>query len=275
MKCALLLPAACAALGALAAAPVAKAQDASGRDDRLALTVAGHKLTNTDGGWGASAVWLHNFSANTLVGLGGETQTIKSDISDARWSFGKLSFNHGFGAAQSRTNLYFDAAVGSGHDDLHDYDYTIVTAGIYQNLTRQWLLQLEDKQIDVDTARGNLPKLAVQYLWSPHLATSVGYAYSVCGTLDTRLATARVDGYTKTLNVFAGLANGQAAPVVTGLPPGTPVPGFILHQYYVGIGRAFSRADTTAVLDYQRLGNSNHWTLTFSAMLHKRTGSAR
>ncbi len=36
------------------------------------------------------------------------------------------------------------------------------------------------------------------------------------------------------MNLFAGLANGQAAPVVTGLPLGTPVPGFILHQYYVG-----------------------------------------
>lgn len=275
MKSARLLPAACAAIAVLAWVPAANAQDKSGRDDRLSLMVAGHQLTNTNGGWGASAVWLHNFNANTLIGLGGETQTIKSDISDARWSFGKLTFNHGFGATETRTNVYFDAAVGSGHDDLHTYDYTILTAGVYQNMTRQLSLQLENKYIDVDTARGHLPKLAVQYLWSPHLATSVGYAYSVSGTLDTRLASARIDGYTKTMNLFAGLANGQAAPVVTGLPVGTPVPGFILHQYYVGIGRAFSRVDTTTILDYQRLGNSNHWTLTFNAMLHKRTGGAQ
>jgi hypothetical protein len=271
MKAALLMQAAGAALVLSTGMSAANAQDGSGRDDRLSLMVAGHKLTNTDGGWGAAAVWLHNFSANTLIGLGGETQTIKSDISDARWSFGRLSFNHGTGAAETRTNLYFDAAVGSGHDDLHNYDYTIVTAGMYQNLTRQLTLQLEDKQVDVDTARGNLPKLGVQYLWSPYFSTSVGYAYSVSGTLDTRLATGRVDAYLKTVNLFAGLANGQAAPVVTGLPPGTPVPGFILHQYYVGVARPFSRADLTTVLDYQRLGNSNHWTLTFNAMLHKRT----
>ncbi len=133
--------------------PVANAQDASGRDDRLSLMVAGHKLTNTDGGWGAAAVWLHNFSADTLIGLGAETQEIKSDISDARWTFGRLSFNHGFGAAQTRTNLYFDASVGSGHDDLHNYDYSIVTVGVYQNLTQQLTLQLEDKQVNVDTVR--------------------------------------------------------------------------------------------------------------------------
>lgn len=272
MKTALLVRAACAASILSAGISVAHAQDASGRDDRLSLMVAGHKLTNTDGGWGAAAVWLHNFSSNTLIGLGAETQEIKSDISDARWTFGRLSFNHGFGAAETRTNLYFDASIGSGHDDLHDYDYTIVTAGMYQALTRQLTLQLEDKQVDVDTVRGNLPKLGVQYLWTPHLATSVGYAYSVSGNLDTKLATARVDTYFDAANFFVGLANGQAAPVVTGLPVGTPVPGFILHQYYVGMSKPFSRADLTAVLDYQRLGNSSHWTLTFNTMLHKRTG---
>lgn len=233
--------------------------------------VSGHRLTNTNGGWGASALWLHNFSSDTIFGLGGEHQT----LGDADWNFGKLNFNHGFGAAQTRTNLYLEANVGSGSDNTHDYDYTIVTAGMYQNLTHQLTLQLEDKQIDVDTARGNLPKLGVSYLWSPRISTSVGYAYSVSGTLDTRLATARIDGFMKTMNVFAGLANGQAAPIVINLPPGTPVPGFILHEYYVGVGRAFSRADTTMVLDFARIGDSNHWTLTFNAMLHKRTGGAQ
>jgi hypothetical protein len=272
MKIALLARAAGATLILSGCIGVAHAQDASGRDDRLSLMVAGHQLTNTDGGWGAAAVWLHNFSADTLIGLGAETQQFKSDISDARWTFGRLSFNHGFGAAESRTNLYFDASVGSGHDDIHDYDYTIVTGGMYQALTRQLTLQLEDKQVDVDTVRGNLPKLGLQYLWTPRFGTSVGYAYSVSGNLDTRLATARIDTYFKAGNFFAGLANGQAAAVVTGLPVGTPVPGFILHEYYIGMSRPFSRADLTAVLDYQRLGNSNHWTLTFNTMLHKRTG---
>ncbi len=145
MKTGFLLPAACASGAALRLLFPLPRADTSGRDDRLSLMVAGHKLTNTDGGWGASAIWLHNFNANTLVGLGGETQEIKSDISDARWSFGKLTFNHGFGATETRTNVYADASIGSGRDDLHSYDYTIVTAGVFQNMTRQLSLQLENK----------------------------------------------------------------------------------------------------------------------------------
>jgi len=269
MKRAPLLIAACAALAVLAWMPAARAQDASGKQDRLSLSAAGHTLTNTNGGWGASALWLHNFSDSTLFGLGAESQT----IGEARWTFGKLNFNHGFGESLERTNVYFDAAVGSGHDNQHDYDYLIGTVGVFRSLTRQLTLQFEDKQINVDTSHGNLPKLGLQYLWNPRFSTSLAYAYSVSGSLDTKLAMARVDGYTKTMNLFAGIANGQAAPIVTGLAPGTPVPGFILHQYYVGVGRTFSRADGTAVLDYVRLGTSNHWTLTFSAMLHQRTAA--
>jgi hypothetical protein len=261
---------ACAGLAVLAFAQIANAQDLSGKDDRFAIALAGHTLTNTDGGWNASAMWLHNFSTDTILGVGAESQTL---YGAARWTFGKLTFNHGFGESQDRTNLYFDVFEGSGHDDLHNYRYSIVDVGLYQSFGRQFTLQFEDKQINVDTAKGNLPKLAMQYLWAPWLSTSVGYAHSVSGTLDTRLALARIDGYTKTVNVFAGLANGQAAPIVSGLPPGTPVPGFIEHEYYVGIGRDFSRADTKAILDYVRIGNSNHWTLTFSAILHKRTAT--
>jgi len=267
MKLSFRVQAACAAVAVFAGACVAHAQDASGKQDRLSLMAAGHQLTNTDGGWGAGALWLHNFSADTLFGLGAESQT----IGEARWTFGKLSFNHGFGESQDRTNVYFESSTGSGHDTLHNYDYLIGAVGVYQSLTKQLTLQLEDKQINVDTSHGNLPKLGLQYLWSPHFSTSLAYAYSVSGSLDTKLAMARVDGYMKTMNLFAGIANGQAAPIVTGLPPGTPVPGFILHQYYVGAGRTFSRADATAVIDYVRLGTSNHWTLTFNAMLHQRT----
>ncbi len=260
-----------AAMVLLACISAANAQDASGKQDRLALMVSGHRLTNTDGGWGASALWLHNFSADTIFGIGGEHQT----LGDADWNFGKLTFNHGFGAAETRTNLYLEVNEGTGEDLIHDYDYSIVAVGMYQNLTRQFTLQLEDKQVDVDTTQGNLPKLGLSYLWTPRFSTSVGYAHSVSGNLDTRLTTARIDGYTKTTNLFVGAANGQAAPIVINLPPGTPVPGFILHEYYMGVGRAFSRADTTLVLDFARLGESNHWTLSFSATLHKRTGAGR
>jgi hypothetical protein len=256
---------ACAAAAAVALVPTANAQTPSGKDDRVSLMVNGQTLTNSDGGWGASAMWLHNFSADTIMGIGAEHES----IGDARWNFGRFTANHGFGEASTRTNVYFDIAEGSGKDLVHDYNYSIVTLGVYQNVTRQFSVQLEDKQIDVDTSKGNLPKLGLAYLWSPSLSTSVAYAHSVSGTLDTRLYMGRVDGYTKTMNFFAGLANGQAAPIVINLPANIPRPGFILHEYYVGMGRNFSRADTQLILDYARLGDSDHWTLTFNAMLHK------
>ena len=235
--------------------------------------VQGATLTGTSGGWGGSALWVHNFNADAILAVGGEHQS----IGDARWNFGKLSFNYGFGQASERTNVYIEASEGSGHDNVHSYDYSIEAIGFYQAITRQWILQLEDRRIDVDTVKGHLPKLGVQYWWSPTLATSVAYAYSQDKDIDTQLLTARLDASVKNTNFFAGLANGPAAPIVTNniVAPIGPHPSVILHEYYIGIGRPFSRADITTVLDYARLGTSNHWTLTFSAMLHKRTGAAR
>jgi hypothetical protein len=254
--------------------PAANAQSPSGRDDRLALMASGATLTGTDGGWGASTLWLHNFNANTILGLGGEHQS----IADARWNFGRLTFNYGFGQAPERTNLYFEVAEGRGHDHVHDYDYSILTAGLYQNITKQWILQLEDKQIKVDTVEGNLPKVGVQYWWGPRVATSVAYAYSTKPSLDTQLATARIDASIKRVSLFAGLGNGQASPIAVGSPIAIlgPLPSVGYHQYYAGFGQTFSRVDTTVVLDFTRLGKtSDHWTLTFNALLHKRTGAAR
>jgi hypothetical protein len=254
----------CAAAAMLVLAPHASAQSASGRDDRLAVMASGSTLTNTNGGWGASALWLHNFSASTLLGLGGEHQT----IGDARWSFGRLTFNQGFGAASSRTNVYLEGSVGSGRDRAHSYDYDIVAAGLYQNFTRQLVAQLEDKWIDVDTTRGHLPKAAIGYLWSTRLQTTVGYTRSVSGTLDTHQGLARIDGYTKTMNLFAGTAIGKTATITINVPVGGP--SKFAHEYYVGAGRDFARADTKVILDYIRLTDSNHWTLSFNATLHKR-----
>jgi hypothetical protein len=84
----------------------------------------------------------------------------------------------------------------------------------------------------------------------------------------------RIDGYSKKMNFFGGLANGQASPVVINLQTNTQTPGQILHEYFVGAGRAFQRADTTVVLDFVRLGGSDHVTLTFSCILHKRQGGS-
>ena len=48
-------------------------------------------------------------------------------------------------------------------------------------------VQLEARQIDIDTTHGNLPKLGLTYLWTPRLLTNVSYAHSVGGNLGTEL----------------------------------------------------------------------------------------
>ena len=237
-------------------------------DDRFTLMASGSSLTNTNGGWGAAAGWLHDFNADTILGFGAEHQS----IGDANWNFGSVNLSHGFGDASSRTTLYAEAHEGSGKDKVHSYEYSIVAVGAYQNLTHQLSLQLEDKQINVDTEDGNLPKLGLQYLWSPTFSTAVAYAYSVSGSLDTRIVSGRFDTYGKTVSFFGGVANGQASPILineNGLPG---APAKILHEYFVGAGHDFSRADTKLVLDYVNLAGSEHWTLTLSCVLHRRHG---
>lgn len=271
----MILRIAAGAIGALAFTAHAIAADTSGRDDRLALMVSGTSLKTTgfdsDDGWGASALWLHNFNANVVAGLGGEHQT----IADADWNFGILTFNYGFGQAERRTNLYLEGREGSGEDLTHSYGYSIYTAGLYQNLTRQLSLQLEDKQIDVDTVYGNLPKLGIQYLWSPSFSTIVSYQHSVSGTLGTRITTVRFDGYRRGTNYFVGTANGQASPVVINLQTGIASPGVTLHEYFVGVSNPFSVADLSVILDYSKLAETDKWTLSFTCMLHKRRGGTQ
>src|SRR5262249_14516865 len=56
-------------------------------DDRIALIANGTSLTNTNGGGGVSAGWLHNFDADTLVGLAAEYQA----LSVSHWAFASLN----------------------------------------------------------------------------------------------------------------------------------------------------------------------------------------
>ena len=242
-------------------------------NDRLSLTANGETLTNTNGGGGAAVSWLHNFNANTIVGIGGEYQS----ISTANWKFATVNFAFGRGLAESRSNFYVDLHEGNGKDLGRSYDYSMETVGVYQNVTRQLVLQLEDKQIDIDATHGNLPKFGVQYLWSPRVQTGVSFAKSLNGNLGTRLYAARIDYFGKNANVLAGGAWGQAsARVVNYVPGGLNIPGQTLHEGYVGVAKTFSNVDVTAVGDYQKLSFSERVTLTVSATVHLRSqGSNR
>jgi len=238
----------------------------SGVDDRLVATANGSTLSDSDGGGGGSLGWLHNFNPDTIIGLAGEYQT----IADSSWAFGSLNLALGHGQANSRSNYYAEAHIGSGDDALHNYDYAVYAAGLIQNLTRQFAVQIEDKQIDIDTTHGNLPRLGLQMLWSPSLMTTASYSHSVSGNLGTRLGSIRVDHYGKGFNFIVGAAGGKASPDVVNLRTGITTSGLTLREGFAGFSKPFSRADVTVVGDYLKLADTERVTLSVSCMFHLR-----
>jgi hypothetical protein len=262
------IPTLALALLASFACPVpALAAGSSQSDDRLTLTANGSTLTGTNGGGGGAIGWLHTFNANAIVGVAGEYQT----IADSRWKFGSVNVALGHGPAEHRSSFYAEGHVGSGDDAVHSFDYTIVAAGLIQNVTRQLSVQLEDKRIDIDTTHGNLPKLALQFLWSPSLLASASYAHSVSGNLGTKLGSVRIDRYGKTVNLIVGGAGGKASPAVVDLQTGLTQPGLTLREGFIGVARPFRRFELTLLGDYLKLAETERVTLTLNCTVHLRS----
>lgn len=253
---------------AVAASPLAFAQTAS---DRLILTASAATLTDANDGGGASVGWLHNFDATSVLGAAVEYQT----IADAHWQFVSLSGSYGLGRAAYRSTLYAEAHEGSGEDRVHSYDYSIVAAGLIQSLGKQLSVQLEDRQIDIDTTHGNLPKLGLQYVWSERLVTALSYAHSISGNLGTRIWTARLDRYGKTFNLIAGGATGRASPAVVNLQTGLRTPGRTMHEGFLGVTWPLARVELTLLGDYLKISDTERVTLTLSSTIHLHRGRAR
>ena len=263
MKRSSLLP----ALAIIACPALAAAQ--SGVDDRLTISANGSTLSPSsagNGGGGGAIGWLHNFNSDAIVGVAGEYQT----LAGSSWAFGSVNLALGRGQAGHRSNYYAEAHVGSGDDDVHNYDYSVFAAGLIQSLTRQLAIQIEDKQIDIDTTRGNLPKLGLQMLWTPSLLTSASYSHSVSGNLGTRLGLVRLDHYGKGYNFIFGAAGGKASPAVVDLRTGIQTPGLTLREGFIGFSKPFSRTDLTVVGDYLNLADTERVTLTVNCIFHLR-----
>jgi hypothetical protein len=221
--------------------------------------VSGVRIGGSDGRGGALG-WLHNFSSSSVLGLAAEHQR----IDEAHWTFGTLSLAYGSGSAERRSNYYFEGRQGSGKDNAHTFTYGMYTGGLIQNLTRQFAIQIEDKQIEIDTTHGNLPKVGLQYLWNLKLLTSVAYAHSVSSDLGTRLWSARADYYGKQFNFILGGAAGKATPAVTNLQTGITIPGLNTHEAFIGVTRPFKRMEVTLLGDYLKIGNIERGTITLN-----------
>jgi hypothetical protein len=226
--------------------------------DRLSVTANGSTLTGPHGGAGVAVGLLHNFSEAAIAGAEVEYQT----LADAHWTFGSLSGSYSRGAPGRRWNVSGELHEGAGNVGDHAFHYSIVAVGVGRSLGPRLSLQFEDRQIDVDTTHGNLPKLTASYAWTPGLQTSIAYANSVSGNLGTDLVTLRLDRYSTPWNWFVGGAAGKASPEVVNLKTGVVRPGNTLREGFAGIARPVGNAKLTLVADYLDLGGTKRVTLT-------------
>jgi hypothetical protein len=252
------------AIAGLAPARVLAAEVDARPPDRITLSAQGSTLTDTDGGAGGSLNWLHYFTPGAIIGIGAEHQT----IADAKWTFGTVRGSVGFGEPATRFNIYGEVQYGEGDDNGRDFDHRVGVLGISQGLTKKFSVQLEGRQIDIDKSRGNLPKLGLTYVVTPHLLTNVAYAYSVGGNLGTEITTVRIDHYGQYVNFMLGGAFGSADPAVVNLQPGLNLPASSLKEGFIGIGKTFSRGELQLLGDYLELADSEKVTVILSFTAH-------
>jgi hypothetical protein len=240
--------------------------------DRLSFTANGSKFQDTDDrGTGGSLNYLHYFTPDAIFGLGAEHQIIE----ESNWTFGSLRGSLGFGEPASKFNIFGEVHYGDGDEDGRQFDYGVAVLGFSQSFARKFSVLLEGRQIDIDRTTGNLPKLALTYLWTPRMATTVSYAHSVGGNLGTEISTARIDYYGQYVTLMLGGASGRADPSVINLQPGLRLPAQDLKQGFVGIGKTFRRGELQLLGDYLTLADSEKVTVTLSFTAYLGSRGAR
>jgi hypothetical protein len=258
-----------AMLGLLA--PCAAALASSTSSDRISLSGNGSTLTGTDGGEGGSIGWLHNFNPDAILTLGAEHQR----IGDAHWSFGSLTGAISSELGNGRYTFSGEVHEGSGENGVRPLKYEIEVLQVTGTYFHRLSTQLEVQRIDVDTLHGNLPKITISYLWSPHWLTSFSRSDSAGGNLGTQLDSLRIDRYGKHVNLLLGGSYGRASLIIIdGF--NFVAPGHILREGYLGASKLFARrTEVTLTGDYQNLSGSKRATLTLSFMFHLGSLEAR
>jgi hypothetical protein len=233
--------------------------------DRLSFTADADTLSGTNGGGGVAFSWLHNFDAGTLLGVGAEHQA----IANAQWTLGSFDGSVTRSSGDLRYTFYADAREGSGYVGGSPFGYSVVDAGVIGSWRQNWSVQLEDRQIDVETIHGNLPKIGLLYLWDQRWLACISYADSVGGNLGTHLAAARLQESGARINPLIGIAYGQAAPPVVDLQTGLVLlPGLTLREGYGGVSFSVPswHGDVSVIGDYIDLAGNRRAMLTINYM---------
>lgn len=237
-------------------------------DERLVFSTNGSRLTGGIGSGGGSATWVGNFGGGTVIGAGVEYEA----ISNSHWTLGNFS---GAVAPGLRTHLYLEGHEGAG--DLgggttgRGFHYSLVAAGLLEQITSQLSLQLEERRIDIDTSHGNLPKVGLSFQATPQLLATVSYALSVGGNLGTHLGTGRIDYTGRSFSAMAGISGGPAAPAVVNLISGRAVqvaPGPRLREAFAGVGKPLGRTDWLLIGDYQDVSGTKRIGASLTCTVH-------
>jgi hypothetical protein len=243
-----------ASVGALAAEVDARPSD------KLAISGSASRQIDVDDGGGGSLNWLHYFTPGAIIGVGAEHQF----IADARLNFGSVRGSVSRGEPGSRFSVFGEVNYGQGDDNGRDFDYSVAVLGISHAFSQKLYVEVESRQIDIDTSHGNLPKLGLTYVWTPRLLTYVSYARSVGGDLGTELTSARIEYYWPALNLKFGGSSGRADPSVLVLQPGITAPAVSSKQGFVGVGKTFKRGEVQLLGDYLKTGEAEKVTVTLS-----------
>lgn len=237
-------------------------------DNRLILSGDGDSLTGISGhGGGGSLGYLDEINPNALIGVAGEYQT----LAGSHWEFGSLNFAYSHALTQSsRWNISGEAHEGSGQSGRSHFGYAIEALGGALTVPGGVTLSAEERQIDVDTSHGSLPKAGLSKAWGTHLLTSVGYAQSTGGNLATQYGLARIDIISRPVQFVLGGDFGHVSPSVLDiqgilLPVARP-----LSEEFVGVTRPSQHVDLSLLADRIDLQGIVRVTLTLTATVHFR-----
>jgi hypothetical protein len=230
--------------------------------DRVILGVDGTTLTGTNGGVGGNIAFLHQAGIDRpLVGVGAEYDRLAT----ADWAFGSLNvaLSHPM-TANTRWSMHAEAHEGAGTSAGRAFDYSIVAAGMGAALPGEVAMDFEERQIDVYTSHGSLPKAALSKAWGRHLLTSVAYARSFGGNLDTSYTLGRIDIYGPGFNLIAGGDFGRVSPAVVNINGILTAEARHLKEVFGGVTKPFSRLDVALLADNIDLAGIRHFTLTLN-----------
>ena len=239
-------------------------------DDRLILSADGATLTGTSGGGGGSITYLHEPSADVLLGVATEYQR----LAGAYWTFVSLngSYSHAL-SASTRWDVHADVHEGIGNTNpgvatSQSFDYAIEAAGLGLSMPAGVSLDAEERQFDVDTTHGSLPKVTLAKAWGTHLLTTVAYARSYGGNLDTDYEMARVDIYGPGFGLLGGASIGRVTPAVVNLAGVLAPQAKHLSEPFIGISKSLQRVELTLLGDDLYLAGIRHVTITLNCLVH-------